>query len=146
MITREQVADLRDGDVVDLIVRHRDEFVLSALGPLRSIASHALFLGEYCVRRDNGDPVYGEQRSLTVVSRAPRPLYVNHPRTEVSVGDVVADDDGREPTVFFCADPMHEQAWLRGDERRSQYTWLTRSELPTRLRLLVDGETGRVVL
>jgi hypothetical protein len=147
-ITREQVADLRPGDVVELRL---DDWAKGAAirGPLRSTEQETLVLpipggdGVYWVRGDNGHAFDGAHRTLTVISRAPRPLYVNHHRTEPVPGDVVRDADSGHNAVWLCGDP--------GDPGRLCWAqsgppfWVSRDRLPDRLRLLVDGETGEVV-
>jgi hypothetical protein len=102
------------------------------------------------VRYSNGDPAGCVNRvdwTLTVVSRAPRPLYVNSDRTEPVPGDVVrdADDDERSGTWAFVARDWGNRnlPWipLHGEDRRG----CLRGQLPARLRLLVDGTTGQPV-
>jgi hypothetical protein len=144
-ITREQVADLRPGDVVEYS-GHPDFRGAKIVGPL--VAEHdALLVGEYVVRRgDGGPPGYRNgDLTLTVVSRAPRPLYVNHDRAEPVPGDVVRDaDDDSSTRVWAChAEPVkYLLPWilLAGLSHEVET-----DELPVRLRLLVDGTTGRCV-
>ena len=66
-------------------------------------------------------------------------LYVNHDRTEPVPGDVVRDADNPEWNGWL---------YLRSDNGRwldsSRGEWFEKA-MPTRLRLLVDGETGQVV-
>jgi hypothetical protein len=142
VIDREQVADLQPGDVVELT---RDEWPAGSAvrGPLRASdgIENALYLldGFFGVRNPQGEP-YEPNGTLTVVSRAPRPLYVNHPRTEPVQGDVVRDADSDEPGIWVRARLDFGAPWYgSGTSARS------RAELPARLRLLVDGETGQVV-
>lgn len=141
-ITNEQVADLREGDVVELSwppVSGHAEVTITVSGPLR-LSSGMLFVGCYCVRDQRGHPVYGEKRTLTVVSRVPR-LYVNHPRTEPVPGDRVRDaDDDSNTTVWHYAD-ADEQRWMT----HVPGSRVELDELPARLCLLIDGETGQVV-
>ena len=141
MITREELADLRPGDVVELTDTRYPGVVTS--GPLRDDAGE-LLLGAFTVRAFDGLPAHPRQRTLTVVSRAPRPLYVNHPRTEPVAGDVVrdADDDtGDQRTWMLDAGGHVRTPWRCGFIGGSY----TRGDLPARLRLLVDGETGQAV-
>jgi len=130
-ITREQVADLRPGDVVDLVTRER-------------ITVAQVVDGEaYPYIGDGSAP---ELLSLTVISRAPRPLYVNHDRTEPVAGDVVRDADGGDGRVWIvdasgdCWTPHAGTVYMKG--ATLDRLGIT---LPDRLRLLVDGETGQVV-
>lgn len=75
---------------------------------------------------------------LTVVSRAPRPLYVNHHRAEPVPGDVVRDADQDHPGIWVRA----RRSWVTVDGDQVE-EW--KDAAPHRLRLLVDGETGQVV-
>ncbi len=141
MITREQVADLQPGDVVEMTDDRFPDVVTR--GPLHQ-EDGSLYLGNFrCVRWEDGSlPSSGERCTITVVSRVPRPLYVNYPRTEPMPGDVVRDAD---------KGPTHWPIWLRQVSRWAELncdnscTWRGPHELPARLRLLVDGETGQVV-
>lgn len=144
MITREQIADLREGDVVEITSTNWGPGA-SMRGPLVAKEDGALDVGRigwttsrgFCVRRRDGEPAWGNERTLTVISRVPRPLYVNHPRTEPVPGDVVRDADG--------------ETWLRD----SFGTWHSPDStcdaehqdtgLAQPLRLLVSGSTGTVV-
>jgi hypothetical protein len=139
-ITRGQLADLQPGDVV----RCTDPAYpgLFTEGPLADDGG-VLRLGATAFRCDDGSVGYAVKGwDLTVVSRAPRRLYVNHPRTKPVPGDV-ARDAGSED---------HGRVWVYGSDTRKQFwRW---SEYPSeyagplstvRLRLLVDGETGQVV-
>lgn len=70
------------------------------------------------------------------------PLYVNHPRTEPVPGDVVRNADvncGDETRTWFLDYVGHWRV------TRAHKTELSGCNLPARLRLLVDGETGQVV-
>lgn len=145
MITREQVADLRPGDVVELAVDWWRGAVIR--GPLWSRdGSSNLTVGPCDVRNRDGSPYLEEGRTLTVISRAPRPFYVNHHRDHSEPGDAVRD-----------ADDDTDDRWWRYDEQMtsSQYAWelgaraiavgprrYRRDSLPRRLRLLIDGATG----
>ena len=106
-----------------------------------------LRVGPNMVRGSEGDPgpwMTEDNQTLTIISRAPRSLYVNHSRTEPVAGDVVRDADSDDPTVWIHADPAGATQWARGGSYEGDW-WFDRSELPERLRLLVDGETGQVV-
>ncbi len=138
MITREQVSDLKPGDVVELSWPSLvdDAVTLSVRGPLRESSTgsgDALAVASYGVREQDGDPVHGDRRTLTVVSRAPRPLYVNHHRTEPVPGDTVHPGDG---TLSIAFRTVNGWLWPNGKEARVA---------DGGLRLLVDGETGQVV-
>ena len=73
--------------------------------------------------------------TLTVVSRVPR-LYVNHDRAVPVPGDVVRSDGVGDRRVWF----LNSLGWQSLGGTTARY-----HELPARLRLLVDGETGQVV-
>jgi hypothetical protein len=137
-ITREQVADLRPGDVVEMTNERWPEGT-AVRGPLW-LDHETLQVGAEVVRHWDGRHPYDIGKSLTVLSRAPRPLYVNHPRTEPVAGDVVRDADSGHNGVWFCSTPGTGRPWIGSDD--GDYR---RDALPDRLRLLVDGETGQVV-
>jgi hypothetical protein len=142
-ISREQVADLQPGDVVEVHVAEWREGVVLR-GPLHESATGSLWLADLQIRYHDGDVFgwsMGRRSTLTVVSRAPRPLYVNHDRTEPVPGDVVRDADSGDPTVWLCTNPTKGfDWWHRADEG-----FCHSEDLPARLRLLVDGSTGEVV-
>lgn len=138
MITREQVGALQPGDVVRCTSPRYPG--LFSEGPLRESGGR-LMLGGSVIRCDDGSPSYPDW-TLTVVSRAARPLYVNHPRTEPVPGDVVRDADSsndRHTWVKNVDGFTHEWLAVPG------HVYVPREQLPDRLRLLVDGETGQVV-
>lgn len=141
-ITREQVADLRVGDVVEL---HESRWGgVTIAGPVREV-SNSLCVGPLVIGYldteepfEPYDPDTGRvERTLTVISRAPRPLYVNHDRTEPVPGDVVRDAD--------------RDLWLLDGFKTWQGTTSTcglehqETGLIPPLTLLVDGTTGEVV-
>jgi hypothetical protein len=142
-ITREQVADLQPGDVVELRDDRWPEVVIR--GPVRitengdsyavgELGISPAFLPEF------RQPYNAATRTLTVVSRAPRPLYVNHPRTEPAGGDVARDADGDLPGRVWV------YAGIAGTWRWAEHPSEAAGQLKdVRLRLLVDGETGQVV-
>jgi hypothetical protein len=147
-ITQEQVADLHPGDVVELRLDEwppgqaiRGPLVLSKTYPgvlEIQIPGHA---SRYWVRTENRGPFNPGNRTLTVVSRAPKPLYVNHTRTEPVPGDVVraAEGDGSETYHYVRIDFGAPWGATTGGKR------YPREHIPARLRLLVDGETGMTV-
>jgi hypothetical protein len=82
-----------------------------------------------------------------IVERAPlpgKPVYVNSKRTEPVPGDIVRDadrDDRRQVWMFFPAGTSSTVNWVKlGTDRR-----LPIYMLPPRLRLVVDGKTGKAV-
>jgi hypothetical protein len=139
-ITRAQVADLRPGDVVEM----RFPSGASLRGPLTEVNFGAgLGLGivdvGWSVRLSDGTPAWALTdlgATLTVVSRAPRRLYVNHPRTKPVMGDIVRDREG-DPWLRF------QEHWSVAADDRTYSTDELREYAP--LSLLWDGETGQVV-
>lgn len=147
MITREQVADLRPGDVVE--IAWPNGAILH--GPLYEEDDH-LDLGPLILRYSTGGVGHSMPScDLTVVSRAPR-LYVNHDRAEPVQGDVVRFIDTRRPddaytNVYDNRGDRH-RPWLQlSGERWTHDQVMPRDCLRRhyRLELLVDGETGQVV-
>jgi len=149
-ISAEQVADLREGDVVE--VRYPEWPQTTLRGPLVKKAD-ALCVGDVAVHWLPGNDkryawMSSDDAHLTVVSRAPRPLYVNHDRTEPVRGDVVRQE-GIGNYLFTG------QMRYAGIEPHGHMTgWVglpgchpDSGPLIARrpLRLLVDGETGQVV-
>lgn len=135
-ITREQVADLIGGDVVEL---HRQGWAADVVvrGTLRADScAGEIYLGDYSIFSLNGNEpewLAFPGTTLTVVSRAPRPLYVNHDRAEPVAGDVARPE--KRMLILLCrAD--HEWVDKDGGEWPAP---------PRPLRLLVDGSTGEVV-
>lgn len=151
-ITREQVADLREGDVVEL---RRDDWPDTITrGPLRT-SDGSLEIADMIVRWADGSlPTWVGRGHLTVISRAPRPLYVNHPRTQPVPGDVVRDADSEaRAQIWVCGEEPpgdrfeypEARSWLRWNAGNGRWTYFPQSDLPASLRLLVNGETGQVV-
>jgi hypothetical protein len=142
MITREQVADLQPGDVVEVA---SEEWPAGTVvrGPLWMQDGETLQVARTVVRHWDGHEPFDTGLTLTVVSRAPRPLYVDSDKTEPDPGDVVRDaDDGRSLSAWlYGRSELGIMAW-RGTVTG---VWHLRDILPARLRLLVDGETGQVV-
>lgn len=140
-ITPEQVADLQPGDVVELRSEQWPDGTLIT-GPLWEDRG-VLKVASAAVRWPDLEPYGASTRSLTVLSWTPRPLFTNHPRTEPVVGDVVTDEEAALPlTVFRVAgeDYSDPDRWI--DQYGTERTYEHLSP-PRRLRLLVDGETGR---
>lgn len=136
-VSVEQVQDLREGDVVTIRNVNWPEGA-TVTGPLYSQDySNDLFIAGHPIKTQ---AACGTPAEFILIARTPRPVYVNHPRTESAPRDVVrdADDEGNRNTWFRT----HDHGW------RSMWTpinRLGRDQLPDRLRLLVDGETGQVV-
>lgn len=129
-ITREQIADLQPGDVVEVT----DKYGCTARGPLRESDLGSLMLGVFVlIRHPKGDPSV-HNLDLSVISRAPRPLYVNHPRTEPCAGDIVRDGDGG-------AWEFWGRRWHLAGVREDVVDISDSGSLT----LLWDGQTGQVV-
>jgi hypothetical protein len=138
-ITREQVADLREGDIVEVQMA---DVVMR--GPVHVASNGYAFFGGLPLRYSSGAPGYSDC-TLTVISRVPRPFYVNHPRTEPVPGDVVRDaDEAAGRLTWVYADPRDVGCEWRCSVVNDD-PWCGRQDMPARLRLLVDGETGQVV-
>jgi hypothetical protein len=140
-ITRADVADLQPGDVVE-VVHEAWPTGTVIRGPLTEhpISGALMVAGDIYVRRfDGSEPAAGGYMHLTVISRAPRPLYVNHPRTEPVAGDVARQESGCPSghTWHYLGDDRPH--WWRFDDTRIPF------DENARLSLLVDGETGQVV-
>ena len=136
MITAAQLAAVQDGDVVELHEHHWADGVV-LVGSVASPEPGVLAIGAVKLQDPGWTVAFGPTATLTVISRKPGPVYVNHSRAEPAAGDFACDADSDEPGWWFHDDD--------GD-------WLTRAtavydrdELPNRLRLLVDGNTGQVV-
>src|SRR3954469_11792549 len=145
VITREQVADLHEGDVVE-VSGHPMQNGATTRGPLY-LTSGELWVGQTLVRYPNGsvNHTYSHRMTLAVISRAPRPFYTNHPRRKPVRGDVADSPDhiaGVGPWLFVDGGDD-----LDPDDRGWWSPWgKTVIPLgPGRYRLLVDGETGQVV-
>ena len=143
-ITRADVADLREGDVVELTdERWPDGTVLR--GPAYFYDGE-LRVGHLALATCDGRLYVDRPRTtLTVISRAPR-LYTNSDRSEPVAGDVVRNADDDSDTRTWAAGEGSEVGsgwWVRLDDGLGN--WEAGSALPDRLRLLVDGHTGMAV-
>jgi hypothetical protein len=140
-ITPEQVAGLRPGDVVELTDRNWPDGTILR-GPLWADGDE-LRVGDAAMIRwpmRAWMPYQHKDRTLRVISRRPRPLYVNHDRTKPVPGDVVRDAK-KHTTSSLTWGFFIDGAWMR----ISTGCTADRSTMPDRLRLLVDGETGMPV-
>jgi hypothetical protein len=137
------IDDLRPGDVVEL----RFPSGTTIRGPLVEEATGRLGIADagwdITPRGLTGPQPYWMGRAdLTVVSRAPRPLYVNHDRTKPVAGDVVRDaDSDSDPRTWVRNAEGFSHEWMTG----RTHLYVPRENLPARLRLLVDGQTGQVL-
>jgi hypothetical protein len=127
VITPEQIADLRAGDVVELTFQQEyDETPIAMRGTFPAILDfYKGYLGS-------------DEVTLTVVSRAPRPFYVNHPRADRHDGDVAIPASDRQVGEVYASWPS---GWLVPGQAEPIHP----DQLTVRLRLLIDGETGEVV-
>lgn len=138
-ITAAQIAELRDGDFVELRSLEHDGFVVR--GFIRH-EGETKYIGPNLLCWDRGRPAsWVNEYRLTVVERAPDPIYVNHRRGTPVRGDVVRNaDDLNDSRVWMFTEPDGPLAWVESsDHCRS------RDQLPERLLLLVDGQTGWAV-
>lgn len=147
-ITRADVADLRPGDVVELV--HDDWPAGTKLrGPVWGDRGR-LHVGSYIVR--DGAALATPGFSLTVISRAPRPIYVNHDRPVPVLGDVVrtANDETRhamprDATARPETYGTEEIRWWGFSSEFSEWLHCSTDYLSQPLTLLVDGATGQAV-
>ena len=158
-ITWKQLDELRAGDVVELRDSEWPEDNVIR-GTVRSSQLSGL-KGDLCVgpqilrRRSDGGSSQPNTRTLTFISRAPRPFYINHDRTSPVPGDVVRFEDTRRPgggsyTNVYLPSFNHDgRPWMSLTHVRGQrYSRRDAEPDPTegyQVVLLVDGETGEVV-
>jgi hypothetical protein len=138
MITPHQVTELQPGDIVELT--DPDWHGATLTGPLWQGPDGHLSLGTHCVRDTTGHPYKPTNRTLTFISHAPEPCYVNHHRHRPAIGDAVRAADNDDDPYWWLFSPTpdsNQQPWLYTDGRRN-----SRDELPHDLRLLIDGFTG----
>lgn len=136
-ITRENV---QPGDIVEA---WRASWTVGqkVVGPVVA-QGNALVVGDFIVGWLDGAEL-DTDKTVTVVSRAPRPLYVNHPRTEPVAGDIARDEDGDLWTLVDKSAYGQLRAWHWSTEARK---WMHNNpERVAGATLLVDGETGEVV-
>ncbi len=142
MITREQVEDLRLGDVVEL----RSSLWAAesrARGPVYRDRDAGLVCCNVVLYPLHGWKPFAEGSSLTLVARAVE--YVNHDRAHMAAGDVARNaDDNADTRVWYCAEPADTALqWFFASA--DEWTWSGHEEMPARLRLLVDGDSGQAV-
>jgi hypothetical protein len=151
VIRPEDVADLQPGDLVEMSWEDGFQVQRTYTGALRT-GGEALYLGDVAVRAPDGmaSRPHGQ---LRLISRAPRPLYVNHPRTEPVPGDVVRFEDADHlddsyTNVYLPRNEQDRKPWLSlthdPGERYSNEDALCGHLDGWQTRLLVDGETGTV--
>ena len=147
MITKELVAGLREGDIVQFRIDNWPEGA-ALRGPLKKNEVGALTIpipgdgGCFYVRDQLGHPFDPEHRDLIVISRAKPPVYVNHSRTSAVAGDVACDPENPGDGAF-----VWHRLGVKGMESwcdRWGYC-VHRTDMSEKLQLLVDGETGQVV-
>lgn len=125
-----QLEGLHPGDLIELVIT-TDGDPITLRGTYPAITDWAATV-------TGDDPV-----TVTVLSRAARPLYVNHTRATHVPGDVVRDDDmpDRAETWTYLGNTP-EGCWLTVTAAGERY-YTHPAAMPARLRLLVDGETGQ---
>ena len=127
-ITREQIADLRKGDVVTLTSTDWPERT-AVTGALKEPAGGRLVLdlpdniGMYVVRDVNGNPLFGDRRSLTVVEKVPRPFYANSDQLEPEPGDIAQSPNGE---IYWAAPNSTGTflVWWRWSRDRKQVVYI----------------------
>lgn len=146
-ITRERLADLQAGDVVQAThdLWPEGSFIRGPVTPWNDgqPRDQALYLCGYPIRTaDGGAPSDADRWTILEVEPGPRPVYVNADRMTPAAGDVVRDaDDEQTATTWVLVDHDTGPKWLEsgvGTERDP-------ATLPARLKLLVDGHTGKGV-
>jgi hypothetical protein len=114
-------------------------------GPLWRDTAASLRLRDRTISAMDGAPYASEHRTLTVISRAARPFYVNHDRDHPVLGDAVRDADDFTDTRWWRYDnlsPTVGWPWQLGATAGVAPTYYPRDSLPRRLQLLIDGTTG----
>lgn len=137
-ISPAQVKDLQPGDVVRIRSYNWPEGT-SITGPAYRDPGR----GTLKRLEVGGHPIEtmaacGTLAEFEIVSRAPRPLYVNHQRAWAMKGDVARSAECDNPYLVWGYDGTR---WYLIDTR----TLAQPDFNPGPLRLLVDGETGQAV-
>lgn len=128
MITTADVADLQAGDVITVTGLNS-----TATGPLLE-KDGCLYIAGYLLVRDASGRPFPAIDTLTVVSRAPRPVYVNCDRNPIA-GDVARTAGSSDDSRTWAFDG---EGWnLVGTGSTPG------SDTPGRYRLLIDGDSGR---
>lgn len=150
-MTKDDVADLREGDIIEITYTQHPGVILR--GPVRNLrpASNSLAVGSSIVRFSDGET--GPQiDTVRVIERAARPVYKNSDRTEYKIGDIVTYDDyyfGRIGPFRYTG----EVEWAGSQEAGGYTAWVGSRGRANRapvdhadeLILLVDGETIEAV-
>lgn len=138
-ITSEQIADLQPGDIVRY-TGHPQANGATVEGPVYAHTDGSLRVGPgLIIKTTGGLPVADTNIWLAYVSRAQRPLYVNHSRTEPVSNDVARMDNEGSKKVWFYSSVVGNPGWYDASGARF--------DRPNgiSLRLLVDGTTGQIV-
>lgn len=137
-ITPDQVKDLQPGDVVRIRNYNWPEGT-SITGPAYRDPERNALKQVYVGGHPIGTMAFcGTLAEFEIISRAPRPLYVNHRRTWAMKGDVARAAERDDPHLTWGYDG---DRWCSIDTHaRTAFGFR-----PGPLRLLVDGETGQAV-
>lgn len=128
MITAADVADLVPGDVITVTGLNS-----TATGPLIE-KDGALYIAGYLLVRDASGRPFPAIDTLTMVSRAPRPVYANTWRNPVA-GDVARAADSSTDSRTWAFDG---ESWTPVGTGSAPGT-----STPNQYRLLIDGDSGR---
>jgi hypothetical protein len=145
VITREQVAELQPGDIIEVFDTRNG---VSVRGKVYNY-SGPIWIGNpgHTQLTVASGELVGWARedvaSLKVITRAPRKVYVNSDRTEVRQHDVIRDGEGVIRHQGPVSDVTDAAWWSWEVDPGFRWTWT--STPPQPLTLLVDGETGEVV-
>ncbi len=159
MIDSEQIVDLRPGDIVT-ITDTRWGAGVKITGPLVKSEHGSLIVGSVKVAHPN-DPyvaiplvvksstgensIHASARGLTVVSRGPRPFYVNVDR-DPEPGDIFRSDDPADSDDNLTYSPStFDGKTLDGFWDNIGGNNIDAAARPPLRRLLIDGTTGQVV-
>lgn len=152
MITRAQIDDLRDGDIVRVSWQYgAAEHTVEGPVCLRNGAVHlasSMVLGTE-LGTERGEPWPGEHRRLTVVKRAPRPFYTNCDREGPVIGDVATTtsqlDDSPRVGVAPSTWAYTAQGWMSTTTGRPIGDPLHGMPAGSSV-LLLNGTTGKAAL
>lgn len=144
MISGEEFTEL-DLRIGDFIKYREDSWPQGTFltGPLIRDDDGCLCVGPFPVQLSDNLmlPPFPWPLTIVVLERAPRQAYVNHEREEPVPGDIArdADTDSRTPLYLRGADKwlviVTDRIAVEADV----------DQIPPRLRLLVDGDTGTAV-
>jgi hypothetical protein len=149
VITKEELKalDLHEGDVVTF---QEDEYPdVRHDGPLHADEHGCLAIGSIVLvpAGEANSPEYPWPCTIKVVKRMPKPFYVNALwKTEPTPGDVARSATSRERLTYIYLSGGRWYVNTGSDIVRAGKEYDTTGPFPEKLELLVDGDTGHVVL